>query len=74
MNLDTVLMCARIAANSQRTGLGYVDADVQALLDELTPAPVVEVVEEAPVVEEVVAPKTKRAKASAEVVEEPAAE
>jgi hypothetical protein len=72
MNLDTVLMCARTTANFQRSGLGYVDPEVQALIDELTPAPVVEPVveEEAPAVEEVAeeaaeesAPVTKSKKA-----------
>ncbi len=46
MNLDTVLMCAKMAAAKQQAGLGYVDSEIQALIDELTP------VSEAPVVEE----------------------
>ena len=40
MNLDTVLMCAKMAATTQTASLGYVDPDVQALIDELTAAPV----------------------------------
>ena len=60
MNLDTVFTCAQMAARQQIAALGYVSADIQALIDELTPAPVAEeVVEEAveeaaPVVEEAV--------------------
>ena len=42
MNLDTVLMCARAMASKQMSGLGYVENDVQAIIDELTPAPVSE--------------------------------
>jgi hypothetical protein len=38
MNLDTVLKCANLAANKQLAFLGYVDADIQELLDELTAA------------------------------------
>jgi hypothetical protein len=58
MNLETVLMCAQTTARQQLAALGHVGDDVQALIDELAPAPVVEeaapVVEEAaPVVEEV---------------------
>jgi hypothetical protein len=57
MNLDTVLMCAQATARQQVAALGCVGADVQELLDELAPAPVVEEapaavetpVEEAPV-------------------------
>jgi hypothetical protein len=51
MNLDTVLMCAQMTARQQIAALGYAGEDVQALIDELTPAPVV-VEEAAPVVEE----------------------
>jgi len=42
MNLDTVLMCAQMAAAKQMAGLGYVDPQIQALIDELTVSPVVE--------------------------------
>jgi hypothetical protein len=59
MNLETVLMCAHVAARQQMSGFGFVDAEVQALIDELTPAPVVEEVAEAeeaaPEAEEIVA-------------------
>ena len=62
MNLDTVLMCAQTTARQQMAAYNYVGDDVQALIDELTPAPVVaeepvveetSVVEETPVVEEI---------------------
>jgi hypothetical protein len=63
MNLDTVLMCAKMTANSQRAGLGYVDPEVQALIDEVESLLVPdEVVEEAPVVEEDAPKKSKKAK------------
>ena len=42
MNLDTVLMCAQMAARQQLSGLGHVDVEIQALIDELTAAPAVE--------------------------------
>ena len=61
MNLDVVLMCARTTAAKQLSGLGYIDSEVQALIDELTAPPVVE----EPVVEEP-APKSKKSKAAAE--------
>lgn len=63
MNLDTVLKCATAMAEKQMAGLGHVSADVQALIDELTPAPVVEseVAVEAP---QESAPKSKKAKSS----------
>jgi hypothetical protein len=51
MNTETILMCAQVTARQQLASLGFVGEDVQALIDELTPAPVVE--EAAPVVEEV---------------------
>ena len=71
MNLDTVLMCAKMAAAKQQAGLGYVDPEIQALIDELTPAEaapapvevvavaaeVVEVVQEAAPAEEAEEPK-----------------
>lgn len=66
MNLETVLMCAKMAAAKQQAGLGYVDPEVQALIDELTPAPA-EAVEEAVEPEPMAAP----AEAPAEVVEAP---
>ena len=71
MNLDTVLMCAQMAARMQLSGLGHVDAEIQALIDELTPAPVVEsepVAEPEAAAEEVVVEATQEAPA-----EEPAA-
>jgi hypothetical protein len=75
MNLDTVLMCAQMAARMQQSGLGHVDADIQALIDELTAAPAVEPVVAAvvePVVEApVVAEEAPVVEAPAEV---PAAE
>lgn len=37
MNMDTVLKCAQMAARQQEAFLGAVDADIQALLAELTP-------------------------------------
>lgn len=72
MNLEIVLMCAKMAAAKQQTGLGYVDPEIQALIDELTPAPVevVEEVEAVEAVEEVV----EAAPAEPEQTEEPAAE
>ena len=33
MNLDTVLLCAQMAASQQQNVLGYVSAQVQALID-----------------------------------------
>jgi hypothetical protein len=36
MNLDTVLMCAQMAAAKQLAGLGHVDPAIQDLIDELT--------------------------------------
>lgn len=36
MNLDTVLMCAQMAAAKQLSGLGFVDPAIQELIDELT--------------------------------------
>jgi hypothetical protein len=58
MNLDTVLMCAQMTARQQIAALGYVDADVQALIDEVESLLVPDaVVEEAPV-----AKKTSTAK------------
>ena len=42
MNLETVAMCAQFTARQQLAALGCVSEDVQALIDELTPAPVVE--------------------------------
>lgn len=58
MNLDTVLMCAQMTARQQLSALGYVDADVQALIDEVESLLVPDtVVEEAPV-----AKKTSTAK------------
>ena len=48
MNLDTVLMCAQVTARQQLAALGTVGDDVQALIDELTPAPAVEEVEQVP--------------------------
>jgi hypothetical protein len=46
MNLDTVLMCAQLAARQQLSALGYVDPDTQDLIAEvqslLAPDPVVE--------------------------------
>lgn len=76
MNLDTVLMCAQVTARQQLAALGTVGDDVQALIDELTPAPAVEeaapVVEEAaPVVEEV---EQVPAEPAAEATEPAAAE
>lgn len=63
MNLDTVLMCAKMTANNQRAGLGYVDPEVQALIDEVESLLVPdEVVEETPVVEEDAPKKSKKAK------------
>jgi hypothetical protein len=35
MNLNTILMCAQMTARQQIAALGYVDADVQALIDEV---------------------------------------
>lgn len=67
MNLDTVLMCAQLTARQQLAALGNVSEEVQALIDELTPAPVVE--EAAPVVEEA-APVSKEVE---QVPAEPAA-
>lgn len=64
MNLETVLMCAKMAAAKQQTGLGYVDPEIQALIDELTPAPVEEVAE---AVEE--PPEVAQAEAEAEAME-----
>jgi len=60
MNLLTILSCARMAAATQQSALGYVDSEVQLLIDEVTsllaPDPVVE--EPAPVVEEARAKKS----------------
>lgn len=39
MNNDTVRKCVAIAARHQEAVLGYVEPDVQALLDELVEAP-----------------------------------
>lgn len=50
MNLDTVRKCAEMAARQQAAALGSVDADIQALLNELAPAEVVQ--ESAPVAEQ----------------------
>lgn len=70
MNLDTILMCAQKVARQQVASLGCVDADVQALIDEveslLAPAPVV--VEEAP------APKTRKTRAATAAEEAPVAD
>jgi hypothetical protein len=55
MNLDTVLMCAQMTARQQIAALGCVGEDVQALIDELTTAPVVE--EAAPVAKKATAKK-----------------
>ena len=68
MNLDTVLMCAQVTARQQLAVFGNVSEEVQALIDELTPAPVVE--EAAPVVEEA-APVAEEVE---QVPAEPAAE
>lgn len=59
MNLETVLKCAKAAANMQLGALGHVQADIQSLIDEVESllAPV-EVVEEAP------APKAKKGKSA----------
>ena len=54
INLDTVLQCAKMAAAIQLNGLGHVDAEIQALIDELTPPAVVE---SEPVATEVVEPE-----------------
>lgn len=51
MNLDTVLMCARMAADKQHAALGFVDPQIQALIDELAPAPVEAEVEQVPLEE-----------------------
>ena len=53
MNLETILMCAKVAATQQRAALSYVDAAVAELIAEVESllAPV-ELVGEAPVVEE----------------------
>lgn len=64
MNNETVLMCAQMTARQQLAALGYVGADVQALLDELTPAPEAEVEEAAPAAEE---PAAEEPAAEAEV-------
>ena len=76
MNLDTVLMCAKMAAAKQQAGLGYVDPEIQALIDELTPAEAapapVEVVAEMPA--DVVEPTEEEVEAhfaKVEAAEEP---
>jgi hypothetical protein len=52
MNLDTVLMCAQMAAAQQLAGLGQVNPDILDLIDELT-IPVEQVpVEQVPVAAE----------------------
>jgi hypothetical protein len=71
MNTETVLMCAQITARQQLASLGFVGEDVQALIDELTPAPVVE--EAAPVIEEA-APVAEEAAPVVEEVEQVPAE
>jgi predicted urease superfamily metal-dependent hydrolase len=69
MNLLTILSCAQSVARQQLSAFGYVDAEVQSLIDEveslLVPDSVVEeVVEEAaPVVEEEAAPAVEEAPA-----------
>lgn len=63
MNLNTILMCAQMTARQQIAALGYVDADVQALIDEVESLLVPDaVVEDAPV-EEKPAPVAKKATA-----------
>jgi hypothetical protein len=53
MNLDTVLMCAQMAAAQQLAGLGQVNPAILDLIDELTiPVEQVPVVIESAVVEE----------------------
>jgi hypothetical protein len=64
MNLDTVLMCAQMAAAKQLAGLGYVDPAILDLIDELTipveQVPVEQVqVEQVPLAEEVVEPASE---------------
>jgi len=53
MNLDTVLMCAQMAAAQQLAGLGQVNPAILDLIDDLTiPMEKVSVVIESAVVEE----------------------
>jgi hypothetical protein len=64
MNLDTVLMCAQLVAAQQTAALGCVDPKVQALIDELTPAPVEEPAEVAVVEAEAEALEAQEAPAA----------
>ena len=71
MNNETILMCAQVTARQQLASLGVVADDVQALIDELTPAPVVE--EAAPAAEEVAPVAEEVEQVPAEPVTEPSA-
>ena len=70
MNTETLLMCVQMTARQQLAALGCVSDEVQALLDELTPAPVAE--EPAAEVQQV-APEEQSVEVQQVAVEEPAA-
>jgi hypothetical protein len=69
MNLETILMCAKMAATQQRAALSYVDDAIVELIAEVESLLVpVELVEEAPVAEK--PPAKTTTKTSAKVAAE----